>query len=287
MDANESRERFIGNYPVDLNMLLITPMVFREITPFMVGRSYPTMAILKRLALFSGCSEAAFRTALSRCRKQNVFHEYLDDMNIRRFRFDPTHLELGRSLVERNAQEPGVTVAIGWSGNWDRLERRKLQEVLDWFGFRHFSYNAWMSGWIDIDVLNKVIEEKGLQKHCFFFRTNDLSDPLLMTHIRESFDLENRRRILETFKADTLAFLGEPDISEEEFALRALYYGPVHHRICLLDEPTLPPEVLPKEWPLAEVQGLVGYLYGQRIDSIVAYWESVNGMSGPVFAKVG
>lgn len=272
--ASEAAD-FIRKYPVDLRAIINSPLVFRENVPFLFVLPEVTQNGMRELAEFAGYSYGALRTALSRARSAGDVDYQVGKDGVTRYRLT----KMGKSVstaVKNRPKAKGYTVAIFAFKTEEDKERKALREALYWFGFTRFAQNSYITARMDSAAILEKLRELGVEENVFIFQIGKDLEPGIREKLARAFGVENRAAVLREFLSDSLAFLEFSGLPRKEAALRMLYYGPVHHRLTFTEEPPIPADCLPEDYPLAEVAGLPMKVFTQQIGILADYMKEAN-----------
>lgn len=265
---------FLEKYPVPLNELLLAPALFRARLPALAQAPLASAAGMRDLAEFAGASPGAFRTAMSRLRASGLVRAQADDAGVLRYTPAGLSRSVQSSVIGQPDRPKGFLLAVFSFAADDARERQVVREALRLHGFQKLAQNAYINGRIDTAGLEALFEREGVSHQVFFFKCEDDDDPTLRRKLASLFDLPARARALLRFQHDLLAFL---DVAPaHEFARHFLYAGPAHFRVTWLDEPPLPPQVLPEGYPLASLQELLPAVGARRATDLARYFRSVH-----------
>jgi DNA-binding transcriptional regulator PaaX len=262
MSRTPAAAAFFERYPVPLREALISPMVFRHNTPFLADAPHPDQRMLSDLARFAGHRDGAIRTALSRMRASGELEPFEDDSGRVCYRLNEMQLVIS-AVASNEERSDGVIVAITEFHRGEESNRKYLRDLLQYTGFHPLARNAYVSGVADTSPVERALEERGLRDRLWLFRSR-ADDPALVARLAEVFDVEARVTALTELGRAFETFLGEPGIDGPEFARRLMCAGPVHYRVCFLEEPPLPPAVLPEDYPLLSTTGVLARFLIER-----------------------
>lgn len=265
---------FLTKYPVALNELLLAPVLFRASLPALAQAPLASAAGMRDLAEFAGASPGAIRTALSRLRASGLVLTRPDERGVLRYTPEGVSASVQRSVIGQPDRPRGFLLAIFSFAADDARERQVVREALRLHGFQKLAQNAYINGRIETGELEAHFEREGVSDHVFFFRCEDGDDPALRRKLASLFDLPARARALTHFRRDLETFL---DVAPPaEFSRRFLCAGPAHFRVTWLDEPPLPPQVLPEGYPLAALQALLPAIGARRAADLATYFRTVH-----------
>jgi DNA-binding transcriptional regulator PaaX len=264
---------FVAKYPLDLRTIVSTPMIFRE--SVMEGAEkmpYPTMALLRDLAEFSGYGYGALRAAVSRARSGGELSSFTDSGGVARYRTTDLARSVGMVAKAAGKRPGGFIVAVFSFAAEEESPRSRLRETLKYFGFRRIAQNTYINGLIDTAGLEAQLKAQAVEDKVFLFRCPDASEPSLARRLGEVFDIEGRSAMLSEFLKDLRAFVAAPRLGAIDFGRRMFYSGPVFHRICFTEEPPFPESFLPRGYPIAALREFYREKLAERGADLTAYY---------------
>ncbi len=267
---------FKRKYPLQLQHILITPMIFRENVLLFRELPYPTLNGIRDLAEYAGFSYSAVRTALSRVRAKGEIDMFKDEKGKIRYSLTEIQKSVSRVVSNQKDRPEGFILAVFSFRKDDEKERYVARETLRYYGFKRLAQNTYINGLIDTKELTSAIRKYGLDKNLYIFKCPDIEEGALKDKILEIFDLKRRVLFLNQFNNDLYYFFSEENISEDECARRYLYAGPVHYLKCFVDEPPFPARFLPEDYPLNKIEGLIKLFSTQNRDKIIRYYIKIN-----------
>lgn len=235
--------------------------------------------LIVSLAGSLGLSSSAASTALSRLAGRDVL-EQSNAGRTSRYRFTPeakARLDVGVGQIGGFGSEERR-----WDGTWtvvaftvpesSREMRELLRSRLKWLGFAPLYGAVWVSAWDTADELEDSCRHLGVENYAIF-RTPEAE--LRGRPLIEAWDLEDLRRQYTPFidsygqKARTLDL--QQLSGAEAFKLRTEVIDA--WRAFPWEDPGLPPELLPREFPLFEARRIFVTLYNSLADTAAAYVE--------------
>lgn len=268
--------RFRTRYPLSLQELLLTPVIFRDTTRELDGLPFVSAGGMRDLAAYGGHRPGAIRTALSRLRADKAVEPTVDAAGITRYRMGALSRSVSHAVQGRPQRPSGFAVAVFSFATEHARERHVVRALLAHHGFQKLAQNVYINGLLDTVELEEEIRRHGLSDHLFLFRCHDAEDPQLRRRLAQVFDVAGRGRALLRFEADLHAFLDEPRLDGDEIARRCLYAGPVHYRITFIEEPPLPASCLPPDYPLERLSTYFQAAIRERSRELVQYFRRVN-----------
>lgn len=235
--------------------------------------------LIVALAGSLGLSSSAASTALSRLAGRDVL-EQSNAGRTSRYRFTPeakARLDIGVGQIGGFGSQERR-----WDGMWtvvaftvpesSREMRDLLRSRLKWLGFAPLYGAVWVSAWDTADELEDSCRHLGVENYAIF-RTPEAE--LRGRPLIEAWDLEDLRRQYTPFidsygrKARTL----DPQrlSGAEAFKLRTEVIDA--WRAFPWEDPGLPPELLPREFPLFEARRIFVALYNSLAEAAAAYVE--------------
>jgi DNA-binding transcriptional regulator PaaX len=264
-------EEFIQKYPVSLRQVMATPMIFRGTSFAQTELPWPSINHIRDLAEFAGFSYGALRTALSRAVLAGDILSFKDDSGRTRYRMTAFQEAVSQTVQEKAEKKEGLTLAVFSFRTDEEKARAGLRQLLHWWGFKMLAPNVYIAGRMDIARVQKSADEAGFGNHLFLFECPQVSSDRIAAKIREAFDVENHVARTRDFIADVRKFL---DAAREpiEFGRRAFYCGPVHHDLTFLCDLPLPPQLLPKDYPLEELNTVLFRILTDRFQDLTDYY---------------
>jgi DNA-binding transcriptional regulator PaaX len=259
-----------------LSELLVTPVIFRENLPLLADLPFVSAAGMRDMAEFGGYSAGAIRTAMSRLRASGAVETFTDRDGVTRYRMTPIQRSVSHAVQGRHTRPHGFLLAIFSFASDDVRERQVVRDALKLHGFQKLAQNVYINGQINTDELEDMLRENGLSENVYLFRCPDVDDPVLRRKLTELFDVAGRKKVLLQLQRDLSAFLEERGISDDEFARRYFYAGPIHYRITFAEEPPLPARYLPADYPLEKLSSVMPALAEQRSRALVQYYRKTN-----------
>jgi DNA-binding transcriptional regulator PaaX len=267
---------FVRRHRISLKEAILTPMIWCEqvLRDVPEGASLPAppLALLRDFAEYSGYSYGAFRTAISRGRADGDLDAYEDEQGVTRFRLTELERAVGGVVQARGERPDGYLIAVFSFKAEQEAARRKVRELLSWFGFVRFAQNAYANGLIDSSALEKALDEAGVSDSTFLFRCPSSSS--LDARFARLFGLGERARKLKSLRRDLEAFLLERGLGAEQRGRRFVYAGPVQHKACFMEEPPVPASCLPEGYPLDDLESWFGNAAKRAAPSIFTYLRS-------------
>lgn len=175
--------------------------------------------------------------------------------------------------------------AAGWNGDWtlvvvprfgnSSLDRRgELRRQLVWAGFGVIAPGVFALPRNHAGAAREILDELGLAQHALVLGAGDLNEGhganrlLIRSLISQCWDLEGLAQQYQMFSATFKPMLQAMDVlaptPEQAFAVRALT---LHEwRRIVLQDPQLPGEMLPADWPGRAARALCGELYWAVFD---------------------
>jgi DNA-binding transcriptional regulator PaaX len=268
---------FVRKHRLTLKEAILTPMVWREqilgAAPGDAAFPPPSAALLRDFAAYVGYSYGALRTALSRARAQGELDAQEDGEGRLRYRLVDVQRAVGGVVASRKSRPEGYLIAVYAFRAQDEAGRRKVREILSWFGFVRFAQNAWVNGLIDASGLEKALEWTGLANMVFLFRCSSAMNPSLDERFARRFRLKERAGVLQALWRDLEAFLLAPALDAVERGRRFVYAGPVQHKVCFMEEPPVPATCLPDGYPLEDLLAWFGAEAARAKQDIMAYFR--------------
>lgn len=267
---------FMELYPFTAKEAVFTPLIFRAGMEQLGNMPYPSLAGIRDLAYFSGISDSAVRTTLSRAKSNGSIIVFKDALGNSRYKLSQAYFEMGMTMISREKQPEGFIVAV-FSFTKDAIsERAVVRETLKNFGFKRIAQNTYINGRIETKSLLDAMKDYGLEKNLYLFHCPDIDDLDLLHKVLELFDMKTRKTMLQNFYAQTVEFLTSERLSDEEIGRRLLYFGAVYWTVCQVDEPPIPEKYLPNGYPLQKIKEFYGHYMQKNMDKIVDYYLEVN-----------
>ncbi len=267
---------FRRRYPLSLAELLLTPVIVRDSVPALAEAPLVTARGMRDLAEYGGHAPGAIRTALSRLRASGGVTTSVDAGGERRYRMAALSQSIRGAVQGRFERPAGFVVAVSSFATEQAAERGFVRSVLSDHGFHRLAQNVYVNGLLDTAELEELIRRRGLSDHLYVFRCGGGQDPALLRRLAGVFDLGGRARAQARVERELRAFLEAPGLPGDERARRILYAAPVHHRITFTEEPPLPAECLPPDYPLERVAAALAGAIGEHARDLVRYFRRVN-----------
>ncbi|MFF2346864.1 PaaX family transcriptional regulator C-terminal domain-containing protein [Pseudarthrobacter sp. NPDC058119] len=235
--------------------------------------------LIVSLAGSLGLSPSAASTALSRLAGRDVL-EQSNAGRTSRYRFTPeakARLDIGVGQIGGFGSEDRP-----WDGMWtvvaftvpesSREMRELLRSRLKWLGFAPLYGAVWVSAWDTADELDDSCRHLGVENYAIF-RTPEAG--LRGRPLIEAWDLADVRRqyapFIDTYSQKARALDRQQPSGEEAFRLRTEVIDA--WRAFPWEDPGLPPELLPRDFPLFEARRIFVALYNSLADAAAAYVE--------------
>lgn len=257
---------FEKKYPLPLNDVLLAPVVFRENLPGLSKAPAARTSVMRDLALFAGHSDGAIRTALSRLRSSNIVEEHGET-----WRLTAMGKSISSAVRARAVRSSVLRLAVFSFEASDARERKLVREGLRLHGFQKLAQNVYVNGDVETAALERSFVAEGVAENVFFFRAQ-ADDPSLIRRLSKVFDLGARAKLLRAFGDDLRAWLTDKKLSDQDFARRLLYAGPVHYRVTFGEEPSVPEMMRPPGYPLDEVIALLPEIAARRLRAVQDYF---------------
>ncbi|MBN1648033.1 MAG: hypothetical protein JW874_08375 [Spirochaetales bacterium] len=219
----------------------------------------PTVKGSKNFVLFSGASDSAFRTTISREKTNDNFDFYTDEQHIRRFRMTEFGQGVTRFFSTENPEPAGLTMAVFRFETGETRERYILKEALKSFGFRMFAQNTYINRRVRHEEIQKAADARGVGGNLFLFDTNFPSGPA-MQKLQSMYEPEKWEKKLAEFKSRLIAYFKEGN-SDEDIYNRALYAGAAHHQYIRTNLPPLPEKYFPGLRIFGEICEIIADLF--------------------------
>ncbi len=274
-DDRRASTAFRAAWPLSLKEVLATPSIWAEhVLAGVPGLRAPGLPMLRDLAEFAGHSWGAVRTALSRGRASGEVECFQDAEGALRLRLSAVQRAVGEAVGQRAARPEGFLLAVASFCTEEEAGRRRVREVLGWFGFARIAHNAWACGLVDPAGVEAALARARVADHVFLFRCPGPQAASLERRLARAFDLRGRAAELLRFRRLAGAFLDERGLDPVTRGRRLLYAGPVFHEVCFGREPPLPASCLPAGYPLDEVRAWFHERTARGMADLVAYWEA-------------
>ncbi len=220
-----------------------------------------TNDLLSLLALL-GVHERAARTTLSRMKGQGWFDTVRDG---RQSQYVIT--ERGEAILRQGEKRIFEPALRDWNGLWHlavysipeelRRERHELRKKLSWFGFGMLAPGTWVSPHDRRDEMNGLLGELAIDSYVTMFTAETGESAEI---VRRCWDLDGLAADYELFierhKPDYDAYRqGELTPSVEDCFVRRFWLTYNFQRFPLQD-PNLPVELLPSDWPGHEARAI-------------------------------
>jgi DNA-binding transcriptional regulator PaaX len=253
-----SADAFMKKHGLSAREAVCTPMVLIDGAFKGSGLPYPTMRHIKDIAEYARIAPNAVRTSLSRLHKDGRIAILRDKAGMTRYRMTEASMDMGTATLDRLKQEPGFLLAVFSFTRDDVAERSFVRETLKYYGFKKLAQNTYINAPIATDSLRAAMREAKLEKNLYLFRCSDVEDAGLTGKILSLFGIDARAEFLREFYRDLTVFLDTKRLDDAEIIHRFCYAGPVHWKVCFMDEPPFPLEHLPKDYPLARIISFYG-----------------------------
>jgi len=228
-------------------------------------------------------SEAAVRSAALRMKKKG----YLQSRRLGR-RSSYWLTDMGLNRLNQGGFRFSISPEEEWDGRWTvviysipeecRERRDALRYVLNWWGFGMLAPGTWISTRSLPSEAKSQWRELSVWKYLDVFRSEYLGPGDLSTVVTRAFP-----------QLSTLADHYRDYIAECESVLRRFEAGLLDDEDCfagrlrnicefapmILKDPTLPPSLLPKDWPRPTAQLLTGELQQALADPAERYFDAI------------
>jgi phenylacetic acid degradation operon negative regulatory protein len=251
----------IGTTPQHLLMTLLGDYWFER------SEHLPSAALVDLLAEF-GISEPSARAALNRLAKRGLLVSSKRGRNTY-YGVSPRALPLLRETLKRLVAF-GTRESRPWDGAWTivafsvpeahRDVRHSIRSTLRWLGFAALYDGLWCSPWLEQDAALAMLSDLGVHSATVM---RAQIDPRSAVQARSAWDLEALRREYLEFDAEFSPLLDDVrrgTLTASE-ALVARTKVMDSWRRFLGVEPYLPPDLLPDDWPRAQMRELFLELY--------------------------
>ncbi len=202
---------------------------------------------------------------------------FVDSTGRTRFRLTSLTSSVGDVVRAWQSRPEGLIVAVFSFRKEEEKARRSVRDILRYFGFKRIAQNTYVHGMIDTSGMELEVTRAGATRKLFIFRCPKVDDPALRDRLLSVFNLRGRVRVLTQLSRDLHAFLEESGIDGMEFGRRALYAGPVHYRTCFVEEPPLPADFFPANYPMKELAGYLRTAAEARWIDVIGYYRTLCG----------
>lgn len=243
-----NKNSFITKYPIQLNTLIAATVIFHGTSDVLKGLKHPTMKHIRIIAESAGYSYGAIRTSLSRMIKNEEIIQFSDSNGIKRFKQNPLQIDIGNSVMNRYNSNGFLLAIYNFKKN-ESKKRDSVRYLLKNYGFKKIAQNTYITGNINTSIIKKEIEKLESSDNVMFFKVNETDSEDLKNKLTKIFSLEERKIKLTELYEDLKKYL----IPCDDILERLVYAGPVYFNNCFIDEPLLPLEYLPNEYPLQKI----------------------------------
>lgn len=266
--------------------LVVTMMAdyWREYTGWLPSR------LIVALAGALGISASAASTALSRLAGRGVL-EQSNAGRTSRYRFTPeaqARLDVGVGQVSGFGSEDRR-----WDRMWtvmaftvpesSREVRDLLRSRLKWLGFAPLYGAVWVSAWDTVQDLEDSCRHLGVDNYAIF-RTPE--EELRGRPLIEAWDLNELRGqyapFIDAYRGKAQTLDAQRLSGEEAFRLRTEVMDA--WRAFPWEDPGLPPDLLPHDFPLFEARRIFVTLYNSLMEGAVSYAEETVARLAPELA---
>lgn len=251
--VTENALNFKKKYPISAQEAVCTLMIQRGWLFRDSDLPYPTLKGIRDFAEYCGISYSAVRTTLSRLNSNGRIRSFKDENKTTRYQMTEASMKMGLATADPRSLQQGFTLAIFSFTKEQEAERGSVRETLKYYGFKKLAQNTYIHGCIETESLKQSIRDLGLEKNFFLFHCPSIDDDDLIQRILAVFELEKRNQFLQSFNNDLTTFLTVDNLDRNEIIHRMCYAGPVHWKVCFMDEPPFPSKYLPKEYPLDSI----------------------------------
>jgi DNA-binding transcriptional regulator PaaX len=241
---------FKSKYPLTTREAVCTPLILFDGFSKNNDIPCPTLKGIRHFTNYCGVSYSALRTSLSRLHAEGYIRIFKDDRNITRYQMTESSMDIGKAMTDRLMRPEGFLLAIFSFTKDDVTERAIVRDTLRYYGFKKLAQNTYINGRIETGSLTKTMLELGLEKNLYLFHCPNVDDAGLIEKILAVFEIEKRNGLLHAFQKDLTTFLADGNAGRQETIHRLYYCGPVHWKVCFLDEPPFPIRYLPDDYPL-------------------------------------
>jgi DNA-binding transcriptional regulator PaaX len=241
---------FIKKYPLTAREAVCTPLILRDGFFKNNPLPYPSLKGIRDFTEYCGISYSAVRTGLSRLHNEGIIRIFKDDKKVTRYQMTESSMNMGKATSDRQNLPEGFIIAIFSFTKEEDTERARVRETLKYYGFKKLAQNTYINGRIETESLKKTMREFGLERNLYLFHCPNIDDIELIEKILSVFEIEKRNKFLHEFYKDLTSFLFVKNLDVEEIIHRLYFSGPVHWKICFMDEPPFPLKYLPKDYLL-------------------------------------
>lgn len=241
---------FRKKYPISAREAVCTTLILRDGFFKKYSLPYPSLKGIRDFTEYCNLTDSAVRTSLSRLHSEGIIRVLKDKKNVTRYRMARSSMDMGNVTRDRQKQPDGFLIAIFSFTKKENTERARVRETLKYYGFKKLAQNTYINGIIETESLKKTMREFGLEKNLYLFQCPNIDDKELVKKMLSIFEIKKRNTFLHEFYKDLMVFLTVKNIDKEDLIHRLYYCGPVHWKICYMDEPPFPLQYLPKDYPI-------------------------------------
>ncbi len=268
---------FFDAYPLSAQEVLHFPLMFPDaLKRYRVpGIAWPTLAALYETGSFSGLSQGAVRTCLSRMKKDGYVIP-VEEGGKTRYRASRLQLSVMDSVIQRKQKSrKGFLVAVYSFEKDKEQDRARARAILTYAGFVRFAQNSFINVCVDDEQIRAALAKEGLARNVYLFRVPKMDSADLDT-LAAACKIPERESFLRAFLADVTAFLNEGDGTDADTfnrVGRAWVAFIIHVHAT---EPPLGDELLPKDYTYRYVYQLLTRASARHGKAMYRHWKSIN-----------
>ena len=235
----------------------------------------PTVKGSKSFLMFTGASDNAVRTAITREKKKDNMKFFRDGNGTLRFDMNELGHGLTRFYHGDKDEIKGMTMAVFQFETRENRARYVLKEILKNFGFTMFARNTYISRKVDHSEVEAAAAAAGIEENLFLFDT-ELPEGTALKKIRELYQTDRLEKEFDLFKKRLQLYF--KDVSDDEdYYNRALYTGAVSHLYVRVKLPPLPEELFPGKKTAGEIMQMTYGFFEKNFKKHIRYYLKMHG----------
>lgn len=272
----EEKDIFHKKYPVGLlNAVYTVAIIYHSWKQILPDLVLPSVKGIKPFIVFTGNTDNALRTALSRERRKKNLVFIKDKNKILRYDMNPLGQGLTRFYLQEEKENKGVTLAVFKFSTGQNKSRYVLKEILRSFGFKMLVQNIYISRGVEHKEIIAAAENEGVGRNLFLFDSG-FPEGRALEKILELYEADKWVKSLNIFKSDLIKYLKEADTGEERFN-RALYAGAVNHLHNRVNIPPLPADIFPGLKDFKDTEQIISDFYQNHFDEFTDIYFQYHG----------
>lgn len=232
---------FVHDYPLSLKEALLTPCLEALILDYF-GQTvpWPSQAGLETFLGYFDYSLTAFRTALSRAKKQGEIWVAKDAQGIKRVQPGPLMQQYVRYFLAEPFAGSTFSLILFHFSSQQAKERYRLKEMLANLNYVMLTQNAYLRYGNQPQEVDQLLAQQGFTEHVFHFAAIQTLPPRLESLIPELYQTELWAERLRDYQGRFQDYLYAEPLDSEQGYLRYLYTRAAFHKNIMARAPFLP-----------------------------------------------